>query len=366
MDAIKVLHDYLYNEPDYPAPQVGEAVERDYAANDGSPAIHFSTAQNGYATLVITASKADVEQALDAARAELVRAMDANPENPDDIERVKAQMGEKQFNAQVSDIARTYFLSAATLRTLAFPMVAPLCDEVDPIDAAALDDNGGYTFTVRYFMLPNSTLTSYDPVDVELPARPAIPDDPQLTDGEREQKQAEAQAQYNDELMTRCNHKLAERLTTQPPEHYFTIIRQATAREYEAQQRQSGVDWDAYVVSPEFDREAFDRQIAQESDLALRTSMAVDAMADHMSIVVNEREVMQVIGEPINNALHTREVLTTLMLTGQLPQVCQIARRYKVSGVVSRLALRHAAEKLAAAGRGRQENQGGGEKNPHE
>lgn len=371
MNATDVLHDYLYRDPDFPVPGPGAPAHLAYPARPTSPAIDFSIVENGYATLRITAARDDVAQAYEDAVRELVSAAGGDPDDVADVERVRSDMGAERFADGVSTSVRTYFLSAAVLRTHAFPLVTPTCDDVDPIDVQRIGDEG-YAFTARYFVMPRGEISSFDPVDAEIPAQPEIGQDEILAEMRRAAGSDELPAQdsdeyaslregavarlgrkangdWSDEVMTACNHALAGRLVSDPPAGYLVITRNQMANEYVAQLESQGVDWNAYRQSPDFDMDQFRAQIAEEAGLALRTSMAVDAMARHIGTMVSQREVLQTVGVPNNDALRAGRALTTMMLTGQLPQICQITRRYKTSDVIARQALRRASERRMAA-----------------
>ncbi len=375
MDALKVLHDYCYVEPQHPVPQVGAPAHLAYDPSASMPAVQVDLDASGFVRMTVTVEPADIRQALAAARDDLVTNLKGDPADEAQVRQLRERMGERDFDMQVSSVARTYFLSAAVLRTGLFPMLQPDARGLDVIDPAALD--APYSFAVTFPILPSSELTSYEPVDVEVPERPAIsgeemnermremagdagvpePGTDEFTKMHAEavrQLGAEASARWSDELMTRCNHELSRRLVSDPPLGHVQLVTTQMCTDVDRRLREQGSSYAQYVSAPGFDRKAFERDLREQAELTLRTSIAVDALAEHVGVMVNRRELLESVGERAAGDDHDRPIIALMMMTGQLPELLQVARRYKTSDMLARRSLalyesRHAESPEARA-----------------
>lgn len=378
MDALKVLHDYCYIEPEHPVPRVGTPTRLGYTATESMPAVIVDLDSSGFVRMTITVLPDDLAEALKVATDDLVSNLGGDPSNDADVSRIRDSMGADTFDMQVSSLARTYFLSAAVMRTGIFPLMQPTARDLGVIDPATLAQP--YTYSVTFPLLPSGELTSYDPVEIDIPQRPSIEgnaikakmrsiasggaSDKGAWEGELPAEdteefanlrgqavkalEVEASSRWSEELMTVCNHELSHRLREEPPLNFVPLVANQMRYELDQRLRNQGSSYEAYVSAPGFDKAAFEKELTDEAELSLRTSIAVDAMADHIGVMVNRRELLESVGEKTGDEDHDRAIISLMMMTGQLPELLQVSRRYKTSDVLARQALNLYEQKRAS------------------
>lgn len=348
MDASAILHDYLYNEPEHPVPHTGEVVHLVYPPKEGTVGVTVVTAPDNTAVFTVVVPAADLAAAVAESRMAAARSM-GGAQTPGAIEGVRRQVGEEAFDARVGNMARLYFLSVAMMRTHIFPFLAP---EILP--SPSFVPGRDYAFQARMLLRPQAGLGSYDPVHVKLPEKPQVSDrdvdnqmnlmmggdvpwdevdaiaNPayaQMRQQVRERMEAEQLDAWSDRAIEACEETLSSRLDTVPPQRHIELLRNQMANSFAAGVEREGTSWEDYTASPDYSEEEFKAACTANALRSLRHGMALDAMADHLGLIVTEDEVMSAVSEVAPG--HEREALQGMLQTGQLPQLCETTRRIK-------------------------------------
>lgn len=145
----------------------------------------------------------------------------------------------------------------------------------------------------------------------------------------RDALEKDAKAAYHDEMAARASEALSARLATEPGEAYVDRMRAQLTDQFTLSLANQGVDVQSYMARPDFDAEGFVQKMTDEARSQLRTSMAVDALAEHLDLPLSDDAVNQVVSAmaPGNEAQALRE----LKQSGQMAQVEAMARRLQAS-----------------------------------
>lgn len=374
MDALSVLHDYCYKDPQHPAPGVGGHVHLEYDATQNLPCTTLDQGPDGTATLLCTLPHGQAELLAVRARDYLLRGISLDPADLSSVG--KARQAQPDFDEQVDSAVRAWVLSAAQLLTGVVAMLPPAQGQEDDGEREAdrrASQHGERAFLLRFTAMPRSELSSYDAVEVA-PPEPAVVTGEQIDArmrwmamGDRmrgasdnagaaatggspmpqegtpawddlrsratESLRQEVSRNWREEFSSLCNTTLAKRLTQQPPEHYAALLADELLEDRAELQRTSGGVWPDPV--PQDMRDQAESQ-AREMICA---SMAVDAMSRHLGIMVNRRTVLATAG--IRSAADDadRAALEGMLFEGELPQVCLVAMRQKAGEAVARMAM---------------------------
>ena len=130
-------------------------------------------------------------------------------------------------------------------------------------------------------------------------------------------------------MAARASEALSARLATEPGEAYVDRMRAQLTDQFTLSLANQGVDVQSYMARPDFDAEGFVQKMTDEARSQLRTSMAVDALAEHLDLPLSDDAVNQVVSAmaPGNEAQALRE----LKQSGQMAQVEAMARRMQAS-----------------------------------
>ncbi len=139
----------------------------------------------------------------------------------------------------------------------------------------------------------------------------------------------EAEAAYHDELMVLCAEELATRLVGDPDERYVEKMRDELISQYIEDLHRSGIDYQQFVSQPGFDVNLWEKSMLEEADHALRRGLALDSLADHLDIQLEEADIAKVVSAMAPG--HEEEVLATMVETGQMPKMCEIALRTRAN-----------------------------------
>ena len=368
LDAGKILHDHLYGRPEHPVPDGTRVADLEYAPREGSVGVRAQSAGDGIVRLTVSACAADVDDLLESARRSLVRDMEGDPDDPDSVAHVQQEMGEARFIESVENIARTYLLSAAILRTWVFPLLP-----ADLSDARRIRAGRDYSFTARFPVLPRGELSAYDRVELKLREQPSVSqgvvneylkgiiergrkagieipaegsdDYEQLRELARQEAEQDTAQDWFDQAMESCATKLSERLTAEPNERAVSMLRNEMLNDIAENMQHRGISWEQYTRMPGFDLEQMRASLTEQATSTLRLNMAVDAMADHVGIMIKLRDILEAVGaDPAGGEAQVADALTTMMQTGQLPQMCQLVRRFKTKGMLARQVINAATE----------------------
>ncbi len=378
IDSIKVLHDYLYLSPDAPVAYSGDVVTRDYAATDVCPAAHVETEASGLATLVITVGPDQLADVLAVSSDNLVSDLGYDPQEEGSLAKARAKYGPENYDHRLSVVTRTFFLTAVILRTRLFPLATPKSLTRDVIELGKNPAEGqDYTFAYTFPILPKGELTSYDAVEIEVPRQLATnaamvaarldatiaarerqtgkaidPDGPEaaeLRTQVTEELDRDMQNRWSGEVIDRCVAALEARLAKGPTDQEILYATAELMDDYRNRfEEEQGKSWEEFVRSGQADLDQIRRQLTVDAEKALRDGMALDAFADRIGLMLNQREILTSVGEETQDESGARAILTIMMMTGQLPQICAMARRYKASDVVARKALNAAEARMVA------------------
>ena len=133
----------------------------------------------------------------------------------------------------------------------------------------------------------------------------------------------EAEAAYHDEMMSRTADELAKRLLDEPDERYVAKMRDELVAQFVENLQRSGIDYQQYIAQPGFDVEAWNRQMTEDAQAALRRGLALDALADHLDINLEEEDIAKVVAQMAPG--HEQEALQGLLDSGQMPKMCEVA-----------------------------------------
>lgn len=345
--------------PEHPVPAPGAVVRLDYPELPGSVAVSVETSPNGIARVAVTASPEEVAQSVTAAQAALVRSAGGDPADPQALDQVRARMGAMACAENVNQLVRQRLFSLAIMRTGILPFLAPRY-----LDASVPQPGMPYTFTVEFLLRPQAQLDSYAPVEVAFPALEPItdadveqamgsllggsismanvPDEARssfdrLRAEAREQLVSQREAQRLEALIDLCADALAERLTSQPAASYVELLRNQMANQFAASVEASGTSWAAYTADPSYDEEAFKERMTQQALGSLRRGMALDAVADREGIRPDLDDILAALG-PVARGNETAAA-RAMLDSGQLPQLCEVARRAKTGEWIARRAV---------------------------
>jgi trigger factor len=139
----------------------------------------------------------------------------------------------------------------------------------------------------------------------------------------------EADLSWRDEIMARCTDVLAERLVDEPGEVYVEKMRDELVSQFIAELQRQGVDYQAYLSQPGFDRDAWERSMTEEAEASLRRGIALDSLADHLDLQVTEEDVARVVAGMAPG--QEEAALRSMLDSGQMPKLCEAALRLKAS-----------------------------------
>ena len=90
-----------------------------------------------------------------------------------------------------------------------------------------------------------------------------------------------------------------------------------------------GIDYQRYVTQPGFDAEAWNRQMTEDARATLHRALALDALADHLDIDLEEKDIAKVVAQMAPG--HEQEAFQSLLDSGQMPKMCEVALRTRAN-----------------------------------
>lgn len=367
MNALEILNHYLYAQPEFELPLPGHEAAAHLEATEHLPELDISVDSQGTTRLGVTVDVPSMLQVLALAKRELVASADGDPMDLDHMEQLRAQMGADAFNLQVSSMARSFFTSAAILRSRVFPLVAPAPAQSDVLDAANLTQP--YHYELSYIAQPRAQVLTAGPLDIKIPDKPAMTDE--LVDRQvrvilrgrnisqpleevrlpvegspalehlqalaKSQLAEKLNTQWSDEVLRRCNAATAERVLTEPPAAAVELYARQLEAEFRLRIEQTGLAWEQYCSSGNFDADAFAADMQAQARQTLRTGMGLDAFAQAMGVVLTKRDIWDSLGEAGQDPATAAPLI---MMSGQLPEIVLLALRYKTGDVLARRVLK--------------------------
>ncbi len=363
MDTAKILHDYLYEQPEHPVPHAGDVVHLVYPPRPGDIGVVVNTAADDVATFTIAVPAELMTEAVNDACAALVRSTGGSASSAGTVAALRESMGERAFDERIGNMVRLQFLSVAVMRTRVLPFLAPRI-----LSSGAYRDGHDYSFQAQVTLRPSAELTDYSPARVSLPEPVEVSDRDvngrigELMGGEvpweqvgeaqpgsslarmrdevRGQLEAKARDEWRNACAEACADALAPRLTKTPPTRHVEMLREVMANDYAADIVDGGQDWDEYVARPEFDMEEFKARMTEMALTSLRRGMVLDAVAERAGVTLSEAEVRDAVGLVARG--HEDEALDGMLRTCQLPQLLESTLRIKAGDLIVRQALRAA------------------------
>lgn len=290
--------------PERPVPAAGDVARLSWAPGPDTVAVDLASEADGTALFTVHVPATLATNTLKNAMAALLRGMGIDPAQPGAAAQARTKMGDAAFGQQLGLMIRQPLFSLAVMRTQVLPFLAPQHVGLDlPLEGE------DFTFQTRCLLRPRAELTSYEPVEVAVPA---------------DAKERDEQAA---ELLDRCADALATRLTAEPPAAYVDLLRNEMANRFAENVEREGTSWETYIAAPDFSMDAFKAQMTESARTSLRRGMALDALAEHLGVVVEESDLLAVAGQVATG--YERVALDAMLNSGQLPQLCEVSRRGK-------------------------------------
>lgn len=139
----------------------------------------------------------------------------------------------------------------------------------------------------------------------------------------------EAELSYHDQLMALCAEELATRLVGEPDDLYVEKMRDELVSQYIEDLNRNGVDYQQFISQPGFDVKQWEQSMTEEARHALRRGLALDSLADHLDIQLEQADIAKVVSSMAPG--HEEEVLATMVETGQMPKMCEVALRTRAN-----------------------------------
>lgn len=139
----------------------------------------------------------------------------------------------------------------------------------------------------------------------------------------------EAELTYRDQMMELTATELAKRLVGEPDERYVQKMRDELVSQFISDLQRQGIDYQQFLSQPGFDEQAWEDQMTQEATAALRRGLALDSLADHLDINLEEKDIAKVVSQmaPGNEEVALRGLLDS----GQMPKLCEVALRTRAN-----------------------------------
>jgi len=145
----------------------------------------------------------------------------------------------------------------------------------------------------------------------------------------RDVLEREAEAVWRENLGTLCTDELAKRLKGEPTELYVNRMRDELVKQFVGDLERQGISYQQLINQPDFDIAAFEKQMADEAYVALRRGFALDALADRTNIMLEEKDIAEVIASMYPG--QEEAAYQSLLDSGQMPKLCEIALRRRAT-----------------------------------
>lgn len=350
------IRDLVPGTPEHPVPRPGNVASLAYPARGGLRA-DLSTDAFGGALLTVQADGGLVAEAVEAAEGALARGAGAEP-GPEGARQARERLGAAAYEANLALLVKQSLFGRAVLRTQVLPFLAPRYGQGEaPVPGRP------YAFEAAFEMRPWGELSDYGPLELPFPEAREVSeaqvdevlartmggtvrwqDVPPEARGRLEELRGRARAQAradseNDRyrrLMEACADKAAERLTAEPPTRYVELLRDELASRYAGAVEQRGQKWEDYAATPGFDLGAFKEQMTAEARASLARGLALDAVARHFGIALDEGDVRECLAGVARG--HEQEAAQAMYESGQAPQFLESALRSKAADHLARTA----------------------------
>ena len=90
-----------------------------------------------------------------------------------------------------------------------------------------------------------------------------------------------------------------------------------------------GLTLDDVFAQPGFDHEAWEADLDTQAKDALRRGLALDSLADHLDIQLDEKDISAVVSQMAPG--HEQEAYQGLLDSGQMPKMCEMALRMRAN-----------------------------------
>lgn len=145
----------------------------------------------------------------------------------------------------------------------------------------------------------------------------------------REVLEAQADEEWRSQMTILCSDELGTRIKEMPGEPYVQHMRDVLLSNFVLDMQRQGMDARAYMSSPDFDHEAFDREMNAQAEKTLRSDLALDALAAHLGIEVDDDDVRQIVARTAPG--HEAETMRAMKESGEIDQIRAEARRIRAS-----------------------------------
>lgn len=145
----------------------------------------------------------------------------------------------------------------------------------------------------------------------------------------RDVLERDAEAVWRESLGALCIDELAKRLEGEPTDLYVNKMRDELVKQFMGELEMQGISYQQLVSQPDFDIAAFERQMAEEARVTLRRSLALDSLADHIDIQLEEKDIAKVIAGMYPG--QEEAAYQSLLESGQMPKLCEAALRQRAT-----------------------------------
>ena len=139
----------------------------------------------------------------------------------------------------------------------------------------------------------------------------------------------EAELANRDELMDLCADELGKRLADDIDERYVEKMRDELISQFAGELARRGIDYQQYLAQPGFDIEAWERQMTEDALAALRRGFALDSLADHLDLKIEEEDIAKIVGGMAPG--YEEAALKGLLDSGQMSKMCELALRMRAN-----------------------------------
>lgn len=139
----------------------------------------------------------------------------------------------------------------------------------------------------------------------------------------------ESQAAYRSELMMLTADELAKRLKGEIGDRYLEKMTDELFYQFCEDLQAQGVDYLQYMAQPDFDQDAWRSRMADDARRTLARGFALDALADHLDIDLEEADIAKVVAQMAPG--RAEEALQGLIESGQMPKLCEVALRTRAN-----------------------------------
>lgn len=139
----------------------------------------------------------------------------------------------------------------------------------------------------------------------------------------------QADAAQHAQLLELTAAELATRLQGEPDERYVAKMRDELLSETMQRLQMQGLTLDDVFAQPGFDHEAWEADLNTQAKDALRRGLALDSLADHLDIQLDEKDISAVVSQMAPG--HEQEAYQGLLDSGQMPKMCEMALRMRAN-----------------------------------